>query len=208
MKLLICIITTLTLLLYFYFQDTNREPIKRLVEAFIIGAAISLQVSFLQLNLPAFPGVWFQAFILAGLIEETIKLTALRFTLFRNPDFTQPIDGITYAVFLSMGFATVENIVLISTMEIGIIRAFTATPAHALFAVSMGYWLGKYRFDMQNKKYILLALFIPVLLHGVYNFLIMSGHKWGLILFVPYVIFLWVKSTIKIDKLNKGVFKN
>ena len=202
-NLLLSITTTVILLLYFYLSDHNREPVKRVVEAFLIGMAISLQINYLQLNFPLFPGVFFQAFVMAGFIEEAIKLIALRLTLFRNPDFTAPSDGITYAVFLSMGFATIENLVLITNMEIGIIRAFTATPAHALFAVSMGYYLGRYKFDMQDKKLLLLALIIPALLHGVYNFLIMSGQKWGLVIFLPYMIFLWVKSTIKINRLNK-----
>lgn len=174
-----------------------------MAESFILGVAVSLQVSALQQLYVE--GILFTAFVSAALFEEFVKLVALRLTLFRNPDFTQPSDGVTYAVFLSLGFATAENIVLVQTMEMGIIRAFTSTPAHALFAVTMGYYLGKYRFNRGDKMLLFLALVVPTMLHGVYNFLIMSGQQWGLFLFVPYVVFLWVLGMFKLSKLNKKV---
>ncbi len=204
--MVITIATTIAILLFFYFQDENREPPKRVIEAFIVGAVISLQVSFLQAMLPYY-GILFAAFVAAGVIEEGVKLAALRLTLFRNPNFTKAVDGITYAVFLSLGFALVENIVHVTQLEIGVVRAFTATPAHALFAVSMGYWLGKYRFS-GNKRHFLYALIIPVGLHGVYNYLIMSGQLWGVILFAPYIIFLWWLGMLKFTKLNERVKRN
>ncbi len=208
MNLLASITTTAILLMYFYYADYNREPAIRVIEAFLIGMAISLQISHVQLNFPIASHIIFHAFIIAALVEELIKLLALRLTLFRNPDFTHAVDGITYAVFLSLGFATAENIITINNFEVGIIRAFTATPAHALFAVSMGYYLGLYKFNRHDKRLLLLALLIPTLLHGIYNYLIMSDTKWGLVLFVPYVIFLWVKSTYKLSKLNEEIKKN
>lgn len=207
-KLSASIVTTVVLLLYFYYEDHNREPLKRLVEAFVLGMAISLQINYLQLSLFTFTNIFLQAFIMAGLIEEGIKLIALRLTLFRCPDFTQAADGITYAVFLSLGFATVENIILVNTLEAGIIRAFTAVPAHALFAVSMGYYIGLYRFDINNKKLLLLALLVPAVLHGIYNYLIMIDRPWVLWVFVTYIIFLWVKSTRKLRILKKEVKMN
>jgi len=198
--------TTIILLLYFYYEDHNREPVRVLVEAFLIGATISLQVSFLQQTLPLPTGILFMAFISAGLIEEGVKLAALRVTLFRSKHFTERVDAITYAVFLSLGFATVENIFHITTLEVGIIRAVTAIPAHALFAVNMGYYLGKYKFD-RDWTLLFLALYMPVVLHGVYNLLILSGTTWGMVLFVPYIVFLWWKGMLRHQKLNKGVKK-
>ena len=206
MNLLASLGTTALLLVYFYYQDRNREPLRRLMEAFFVGAALSLQVSFLQDLLPLPGHILFAAFISAGLVEEGIKLIALRLTLFRSKDFTQAVDGITYAVFLGLGFATVENLYYIASVEIGIVRAVTAVPAHALFAVAMGYYLGKYRFS-GDKTELLLALYMPVILHGVYNYLILSGTAWGLFLFVPYLVFLWWLGMFKHAKLNEKVRK-
>ncbi len=185
------IFTALVIVLYFYFIDPNREPVKRIIEAFMVGFAVSLQVDYLQ-NLVQVDNIFYIAFISAGLIEESVKLLALSVTLFRSRYFTQKIDGITYAVVLSLGFAVAENVFLIDTMQAGIVRAFTATPAHALFAVSMGFYIGRYKF--RGGHYIALALIVPTLLHGVYNLFIMSGTFWGFVLFIPYMVFLWVKS--------------
>ena len=196
------LITALIIMLYFYYIDPNKEPVKRLIEAFIIGFAVSLQIDYLQNIIPKFENYIVVAFISAGLIEEGVKLLALQLTLFRSRFFTQKIDGITYAVFLALGFAIAENLVLVQDVSIGIIRAFTSTPAHALFAVSMGFYVGKYKFK-ENKKYLLLALFIPVMLHGVYNLLIFSQSLWGLLIFFPYVAFLWWKATAKHKYLRR-----
>lgn len=203
MSILIVIGSILTLLVYFYYQDVNKEPIKRLIEAFIIGITISLQINYLQEMFYFYFSSFllFQTFILAGLIEEGLKFIGLRFTLFRANSFNEPADGITYAVFLSLGFATVESILAVLAGESGLIRAFTTIPAHALFAVSMGYYIGKYKFN--NKKiFLILALLIPGILHGIYNTLV-EIEKFGLIIFIPYIIFLWIFGLIKIKKLNK-----
>jgi len=206
MNMLATAITTAALLLFFYYSDANREPPERVIEAFFLGAVISLQIAFLQAALSLPGAIWFAAFISAGLFEEGVKLAALRLTLFRNPDFTAPVDGITYAVFLSLGFATVENIAHVVTFEMGLVRAVTAVPAHALFAVSMGYYLGRYKFE-GDRKLMLYALAVPVLLHGGYNYLILSETAWGTVLFIPYVVFLWWKGMLRHSKLNEGVRK-
>ncbi len=187
--------------LYFYYIDPNQEPLKRLAEAFILGFAISLQVDWLQNFIPAIDNIAYISFIHAGLIEEGVKLLVINLTLFRNRYFTQKVDGITYAVFLSLGFALAENLVLIQDVGTGIVRAFTAVPAHALFAVSMGFYVGKFKF-LNKKQYLLLALIVPVLLHGVYNLLIFSQSFWGLIIFIPYIVFLWVKATKQHERLK------
>ena len=198
-------ITTTALLIFFYLRDNNREPVLRLIEAFILGVVISLQVEWVQSLIPA-DSILITAFIISALFEESIKFLTLMITLFRSSHFTQKIDGITYAVFLSLGFATAENAVRIVTAEIGIVRAFTATPAHALFATSMGYWLGMYKFR-KEKHMVVYALAIPVILHGIYNTLIMTDSTIGLVLFTPYIIALWVKGTYKIDALRAKVVK-
>ena len=197
------IISTVALLIYFYKQDVNKEPFKRLAEAFLLGVALSLQVNYFQQLLPRMPSIFFTAFISAALIEEGIKLITLRLTLFRNPDFKEKVDGITYAVFLGLGFATVENLIWITNFEIGLVRAFTATPAHALFGVVMGYYLGRYKFEKDNQKLLYQAFWVPTLLHGLYNLLILTGQIWGVIFFIPYVAYLWVRGIKKLDKLNK-----
>ena len=76
-------------------------------------------------------------------LTEEAKFIALRYYAFRNKNFNEPFDGIIYAVYISMGFAFV-NILYVSQggMQVAILRTFTAVPAHAMFAVMMGYYAG------------------------------------------------------------------
>lgn len=204
MELILIFLTAITLLVFFYYQDRNREPLKVLIEAFILGFAISLQIEWLQSHFQFTTSVLIHAFILAGLIEEAVKLGILRVTLFRNPHFEKRVDGITYAVFVSIGFAVAENLFLALTIEEAIVRSFTAIPAHALFGVSMGFYLAKYKFD-RKLKWLGLALVVPALLHGVYNFLIMVDIPIMLLLFIPYVILLWIKGLLQLNKFNRKI---
>jgi RsiW-degrading membrane proteinase PrsW (M82 family) len=80
-------------------------------------------------------------------------------------------------------------------MQVGITRAFTAVPAHAMFGVMMGYWLGKAKFvPSKRKKYLLAAFIYPFLFHGFYDFILMSGKQILLILFIPFVIYMVYRS--------------
>jgi len=79
---------------------------------------------------------------------------------------------------VGMGFATLENIgyVYQNGMGTGILRMFLSVPAHATFAVLMGYYMGLAKFDETNrKKYLLLAILLPVLFHGTFDFFLFLG---------------------------------
>jgi RsiW-degrading membrane proteinase PrsW (M82 family) len=76
-------------------------------------------------------------------------------------------------VMIGMGFATVENILYIRQLglEAGISRFFLAIPAHASFAVLMGYPAGKARADRPHAFWLLLqGLAVAVLFHGSFDF--------------------------------------
>ena len=177
----------------FYFKDKyDREPIQKLIEVFIIGAVVVLQIQYLQDWLLYFStSIIFQSFIVAGLVEEAVKFVALKYTIFRDKEFNEQVDGIVYAVFLGLGFALVETFVLSTNYTTDIVRSVTAIPAHALFACVMGYYLGKFKF---HKKWHILffALVIPAFSHGLYDYFIMCNYQWGLFLFVPYLVVLWI----------------
>ena len=119
------------------------------------------------------------------------KIIVFFFLIWKNKNFNEKFDGIVYAVFISLGFAAVENIMYVVKHGVptGIIRAFTAVPAHALFGVCMGYFLGEAKFS-QNRKGMLLSFIVPVALHGFYDFIIMSQNNWLLLLFKPFMIFM------------------
>ena len=53
----------------------------------------------------------------------------------------------------------------------GIVRMFTAVPAHAVFAMMMGYFVGKAKFAYKAKLFnSTMALFSAAIFHGAYDY--------------------------------------
>ncbi|MGQ1910550.1 PrsW family glutamic-type intramembrane protease [Marinifilum sp. RC60d5] len=99
--------------------------------------------------------VFCDAFLMAALGEETFKLLPVYILVCKNPNFNEQFDGIVYAVFVSLGFALAENIMYVFLNEInaGIAKVFAAIPAHAMFGIMMGYYLGLAKFSKKTYSY-------------------------------------------------------
>lgn len=170
------------IMLYIYLKDKHeREPLSLLLISFIYGVfstfvtlAISVPVDFIiSAKENDFAYEFVDAFFKVALIEELSKFLFVRFILYRNRNFNEPFDGIVYAVMVSMGFATLENILYVFHygFETGLLRMFTAVPAHASFGVMMGYYLGLSKFSHQRPLYYsFIALCVPMLFHGTYDY--------------------------------------
>ena len=135
-----------------------------------------------------------------------IKLQAEEVTVAIAANFNEKFDGIVYAVSVALGFATIENLFYVfsnNSLQVGLLRAFTAIPAHAIFGIVMGFYLGLARFS-QNKKgrWLLMALFLPWLLHGIYDFILMSGHPLLLLTFIPFLIFMYRHGLRRMKELS------
>ncbi|MDX9883222.1 MAG: PrsW family glutamic-type intramembrane protease [Prolixibacteraceae bacterium] len=204
-------------LLFMYFRDRyEKEPVKLLVAAFAVGGASVLPIilveSFLSGFLDFFYGtfaVFWHSFIVAAVTEEFFKLLFLYLLVWKHVGFNEKFDGIVYAVFVSMGFAAVENVMYVLDYgpETGLVRAITAVPAHFLFGVTMGFYVGLARFYPQFRKKLIGAAFLyPVLLHGIYDFILMSGNPFFLLLFVPFVVFMWYYGIRKMKRLSERSF--
>jgi len=205
------------ILLYVYFRDKyEKEPIGLLIRALVIGAVLSVPVIFVEriLALPALvmghlASITWISFVVAGLTEEGFKFLAFYLIIWRNVNFNEKFDGIVYAVFIAMGFAGIENLMYVSQggLQVGLTRALTAVPAHALFGIVMGYHLGLAKFyPAVRSRHIFQAVFYPVLLHGFYDFCLMSKSQFLLIVFVPYIMLLWINASRKMDELSGQSF--
>lgn len=213
---------SVALMYYFYLRDKyEKEPRRMLFVAFIWGIIIVIPVFIVELTLNifdienniSFVAIGYTAFIVAGLVEESFKYIVFRAFIWRNREFNEMYDGIVYCVFIALGFATAENIgyVLSSGIQTAFIRSLTAVPAHALFGVSMGYYVGVARFvkKQKQKKYLVLGLAIPVILHGVYDFILFSQRFYITLLFIPYLLYLWQRGLRNVDELvDASPFKN
>ena len=125
-------------------------------------------------------GTTIQAFCVAALPEESAKLFVLWLLLCKNPHFDEHFDGIVYAVFVSLGFAAIENVAYVlqsgdGWVTVAAMRALLAVPGHYAFAIIMGYYYTKYHFAEHTSSNAMKVLLLPVLAHGVYDAIAMSG---------------------------------
>ena len=166
----------LALLSYFYLKDQyETEPISVVVKTFLFGVFLVLPIMFIQYVLETehiLNTDLANAFLWAALLEEFFKWFILIYVIYQHVAFDEPYDGIVYGAAVSLGFATMENILylLANGVEHAFLRAVLPVSSHALFGVIMGYYLGKAKFSASNNRvYLLLALIIPISLHGVYD---------------------------------------
>ena len=201
--------------LYIYFRDKyEKEPLLLLAKALAVGMLTVIPILFVERFLmgvmPPLGKVGaaaYQAFLVAGTSEELFKFLALYLLIWNSPSFNEQFDGIVYAVFVSLGFATVENIMYVTEggIHTAAVRAITAVPAHAIFGITMGYYFGiARRYSELKKVYIRRALWVPILLHGIYDFILMVGIPWLLALFIPFVIYLYITGGKKLKILSEA----
>lgn len=202
MNLLIAAIApVIVIILYIYCKDEyEKEPRRLLLYNFLLGAIVSILIAtvlYLGSDI-VFPLIdeysvtqqFFKAFLVVAVIEEFSKYIIVRYFAQPNKEFNEPFDGIMYAVMVSMGFAATENIMYVieGGFHVAFLRAFTAVPAHATFAVLMGYFMGKAKFAKQPYRYNLLGLFLAVLFHGAYDFF----------LFIDFIPGIWTGAFVSL----------
>jgi RsiW-degrading membrane proteinase PrsW (M82 family) len=200
--LLLAISPVLIIILYIFIKDKyEKEPTRLLVYNFLLGAVVSVIITTLLYVIIDIPlplkndnsifEQFIKAFFVVGLSEEFSKYIIIRYYAQPHEEYNEPFDGIVYAVMVSMGFAATENVmyVLHGGMEVGIIRAFTAVPAHATFAILMGYYMGKAKFSKNRIVLNLIGLCLAVLFHGTYDFF----------LFIDFVPGIWMGAFISLS---------
>lgn len=221
---IIAIIPGITLGLSAYLTDRyDREPMGLLIKVFILGCLSVIPTAVVENILIYFNifggliGIAFQAFIIAGMTEEFMKREVVLRTAYKSPAFDEKLDGIIYSAFSALGFATVENIIYVAfrfttNPHIGLYRGIFSVPAHTLFAVTMGYYLSmsKYAEDNSTRKYYLRkSWYAPALLHGTFNFILMTSPLY-MALFLPFVGYLWIVNLRKLNKFyteSRDLFK-
>lgn len=199
------------LLSYFYLKDRFSEPFSLVVKTFISGAALVFPIMFIQYALHAenfSDSNFIQSFLLIGLSEEFFKWFIFIYVIYNHTEFDAHYDGIIYAVSISLGFATVENILYLITngIEYAFSRALFPVSSHALFGVIMGYYFGKAKVNKNYKKWnVTLAFILPFLLHGSYNFILKTVTSDWLVLLTPFMIILWVVCLNRMKSANNPI---
>jgi RsiW-degrading membrane proteinase PrsW (M82 family) len=200
----------LSLLAYFYLKDRyETEPIHLVLKMFVFGIilvvpAIALQQAFFQ-EIGENP--FTTAFIMSGGLEEFLKWFVLYHLIYRHASFDEPYDGIVYAVAVSLGFATLENVFYAflngSSFSSLMIRALLPVSGHALFGVMMGYYLGKAKFMPEHSyKYLWASLLLPIFWHGSFDYVLLAAKSYWVWCMIPFMTFLWIYTLLKVDRAN------
>ena len=252
--LLICaaLLPAIVLCVYIYKKDgVEKEPIHLLLCLLALGCAICYPAAELEtiigklltkiftpygrmiggkLYLADGPYKIYHAckyFIGVALVEEGLKFLALHFATRKNKNFNSLFDGVIYAVFVSLGFAALENVLYV--LRYGWMNAFVrgvlSVPGHMFFGVIMGYYYslshmhekareqeqilkragyisysGK---EFSGKMYLFLSLLIPTVAHGIYDFCCTSNSTLATISFYGFIFFLYIYCFTKISNVSR-----
>lgn len=215
-SLLMAIAPALVLVRYFYKQDLKKPEPKGLVtKIFFLGFVFTVFACIFEIPVDEIIQrlvqsklaiAFLEAFVMAALIEESIKLFIVKKFAYNQTHFDEEVDGIIYAIVASLGFACMENLIYVidGGLSIAFARAVSAVPLHALSSGMMGYYIGKAKFSTDPKKensLILKGLWYAILIHGIYDFLIFASPQLGIIITLgifPLLILTFIKLNQKI----------
>ena len=149
-------------------------------------------------------------FVVAALVEESFKFFFLYRITFKSPDFNYRFDGVVYAVFVSMGFAILENVLYVfqGGLGVAITRALLALPLHAACGVYMGIAYGqqKVRSLYQPATFGSVAracLPVPILIHGFYDFCAFMQTVPFMLIFIVFVIAVFIFTLQRLKKASQ-----
>jgi len=224
--LAIAIFPAIFFMIYIYRNDDKEKEPPLLLLKCIIGGLLSVPIAiilemiaeavviYLLENVVSATRVNYGVLtaIIVGLIEEGAKFFFLYIFTWKDKEFNYRFDGIVYAVFVSLGFAALENVFYVFNYGTGVAlqRALLTIPGHMSFAVYMGLYYGHAKVseavnNPDAKSLNLKAAYaFAVLLHTIFDATLMVESDIGLIIFFIFVIILdiVVYRTIRFESKN------
>lgn len=183
MVLAVSLVPGLLWVYFFYRKDKYEpEPVRLILLAFLYGALAVIPVGLVEYPFsdlmsrpPNLVVLLFLTIGVIGLVEEVAKFAVIRFTIYKSDQFNEVMDGIIYSVSAGLGFAAVENLLYTGLFgyQVGLSRAVITSLLHASFSGIMGYYLGRAKME-ENSSLIYFGLVQVILLHGVYDFLVLG----------------------------------
>ena len=159
-------------------------------------------------------------FISVALVEEGFKWFITKLVGYNNKEFDEIYDIIVYAVFASLGFACIENILYVLSNGFGnaILRALISVPGHTCFAVLMGYFFSEAKIASMNQnrsiygRNIVLSILVPTIAHTLFDSIIFYAASitslfYVLIFFLFYIcmVILCFKMVNDVSKIQQNI---
>jgi RsiW-degrading membrane proteinase PrsW (M82 family) len=195
---------------YHYHKDRHLpEPPGNLALCFALGllaAALSkalyMGLGPLGLRYDAFelaasntPGLFAYSMLAIGPIEELSKLLPFLIVVTRLRHFDEPMDGLIYASFIGLGYATAENLTYLAylTPLEAAARGFAGPVVHILFASIWAYWISRALLAGDAIWRPAIAGFtLAAGLHGIYDFLVLLRPITALPMAALLIIAIWI----------------
>jgi len=157
-------------------------PLAIVLELFLIwllNPQLSLSALLTQTGQDSFLKVILAATLIPAFVEEYLKYGVVKLKVLKNSAFDEPVDTMLYCIIAGLGFAAVENLLILfkglsfeeALITIGL-RFLGATLVHALASGIVGYWLAlALLYSQRRKKLIVSGLTIAIIFHSCYNYL-------------------------------------
>lgn len=218
----IALLPPLILMILVYRKDqVEKEPIGLIVKTIIFGALCAIPTVIVEVllggiiesvfNTRSVIGLLIDNMIGVALVEEFFKMQACKLSVWKNKEFNYTFDGLVYSVAAAIGFAALENLLYVYDYGFGtgILRAITAIPGHTIFGIFMGMNLGIAKLYEINgdkktaKHYKRLALIVPMIIHGLYDFMCSVGSSTATIIFFIALIILDIVAIRKVNQFER-----
>jgi RsiW-degrading membrane proteinase PrsW (M82 family) len=146
------------------------------------------------------------AMLAIGPIEEVSKLLLFVMVILRLKEFDEPLDGIIYASFIGLGYATVENWQYLDylTPTEAYARGFASPVIHILFASIWGHWIGCA--FLERRSIVVAAVIgfaIAASLHGLYDFVVILNPHNSLPIAAAGIVAIWIWRLKLMHRMHK-----
>lgn len=119
----------------------------------------------------------FFVFVVIAFSSELAKFIPLKFSFYKLNNFSGPLEGVVYSIFISLGFSMIATI-LFAFGIVGSLDKFhhftlflyTLPFANLVFAVSMGFFVGMAKLRKNVFIDSATGLFVATFFHGLFYF--------------------------------------
>jgi RsiW-degrading membrane proteinase PrsW (M82 family) len=210
------LVPALLLLAVIYFSDRRREPLPLVLLVFVLGGLAKGGTALLEgraaawtsldMNAQAAGGAGSMLFLFGFVapMREASKVAAM-WPAFRTKYFDEPMDGLVYASAAALGFAAVENALMLREHAFGwiwIARVAIALPAHVFFACAWGYALGRAKRVKRPGPIFPLAWLVATGAHGLYIHLVYGRGPGALVGTLPLLLAMLLPTIFAIRDLR------
>ena len=217
-------------LLFFLRKDSHPESNSMVLKVFFWGMLAAIPAALTELGfsevlqylkLPAYLSRFIYIFAGIAFIEEFAKYLVVKKKILRNSECDEPIDIMLYMIISALGFAALENLLILlplvspfqffETFVVSGFRFVGATFLHALASGIIGYFLVLSFFEPKNRiKLFLKGLLIAVFLHGLYDLSIIeidNGFRFAAPVLILITLIIFISFAFKKVEKLKSVCK-